>query len=38
MEDCGDSLGCKFLVVFSEVAEGVQMSHVADSTVDGAVG
>jgi len=35
MEDCGVSLA--FFVVFSEVADGVQISHVSDPTIDGAV-
>ena len=35
MEDCGVSLA--FFVVLSEVADGVQISHVSDPTIDGAV-
>jgi hypothetical protein len=36
IEECGVSLA--FFVVFSEVAEGVQIFHVSDPTIDGAVG
>jgi hypothetical protein len=36
IEVCGITLA--FFVVFSEVAEGVQISHVSDPTTDGAAG
>lgn len=38
MEDCGFSSLEGFFVVFSEVAEGVQMSHVSDPATEGAAG
>jgi hypothetical protein len=38
IEECGVSPLKAFFVVLSEVAEGVQISHVSDSTIDGATG
>jgi hypothetical protein len=38
MEDCGISLLKAFFVVFSEDAEGVQISQVSDPTIEGATG
>jgi hypothetical protein len=35
-EDCGISIPKAFFVIFSEDAEGVQISHVSDPTMEGA--
>jgi hypothetical protein len=35
-EDCGISIPKAFFVIFSEDAEGVQISHVSDSIIEGA--
>jgi len=38
MEDCGISVPKAFFGVCSEDAEGVQISHVSDLTIEGSTG